>query len=63
MKGAFLPILRCEAVVYRRDTYRLTRVGRGRRFTLRYTRSQCLRRHAKDSQFCWQHAKAATPRE
>lgn len=61
MKGAFLPILRCEAVVYRRDTYR--RVGGKRHFALHYTRSQCLRRHGAGSRFCWQHAKGTTPRE
>ena len=56
MRTLFLAILRCEAVVYRRDTYR--RVGGKRQFALHYTRSQCLRRHAKGSRFCWQHGRA-----
>ena len=61
MRTLFLAVLRCEAVVYRRDTYR--RVGGKRQFLLHYTRSQCLRRHAKGSRFCWQHARAEAPRQ
>ena len=55
MRSAFLAVLRCEAVVYRRD--RLAILRGSRRFAL--IRSQCLRRHAKNSRFCWQHARAA----
>ena len=61
MRTPFLPVLRCEAVVYRRDTYR-GRDAKGR-FLLHYTRSQCLRRHAKGSRFCWQHGRAEAPRQ
>lgn len=45
----------CQAVVYRRDTYRYT--GGPKQFAMHYTRSQC-RRHAKDDGLCWQHLQA-----
>ena len=54
MRTPFLAVLRCEAVVYRRDRWAVLRGSR--RFAL--IRSQCLRRHAKGSRFCWQHARA-----
>jgi len=43
VRTPFLAVLRCEAVVYRR---------------LALKRRQCLRRHAKGSRLCWQHARA-----
>ena len=42
---------RCQAVVYRRDCYRMSR---GRGFTLRYDRGRC-KRAAVDDGFCRQH--------
>lgn len=43
---------RCVALVWKKDTYRLSR---GRGFKMHYTESQCSRRPAKGSEFCWQH--------
>jgi len=56
VRTPFLAVLRCEAVVYRRDPFR--RIGGKRHIDLHCTRSQCLRRHAKGSRLCWQHARA-----
>ena len=50
MRTPFLAVLRCEAVVYRRDPHH--------RVPKRRAISQCLRRHAKGSRFCWQHGRA-----
>ena len=49
MRTPFLAVLRCEASVWR--TYR-EKTGKFRAI------GQCLRRHAKGSRFCWQHARA-----
>jgi hypothetical protein len=51
VRTPFLAVLRCEAVVMRRRLYRVI-AGRPD-----YAH-QCLRRHAKGSRFCWQHARA-----
>lgn len=45
---------RCQALVYRRDTYRYS--GRGPSgFTMHYTKCQC-KRHAVDGTWCFEHA-------
>lgn len=50
---------RCQAAIYKRDTYR--RTGRGKHgFELHYTKEQCSRR-ATCGDFCYQHA-PDTPR-
>jgi hypothetical protein len=41
----------CEAVVYKRDTYR---ISRGRGFRMHYTRGRCSRAAATDG-LCTQH--------
>lgn len=47
------PRPRCEATVFRRDTYR--RTGRGKHgFELHYTEGQC-KRPANAHGYCWQH--------
>lgn len=47
---------RCQAVVYKRDTYRST--GRGPHgFELCYSREQCERASIGDTDWCWQHDK------
>jgi len=44
---------RCQALVYKRDTYR--RTGRGKSgFSMHYTKCQC-ERPAKFDGRCWQH--------
>lgn len=44
---------RCNATVWKRDTYR--RTGRGKTgFEMHYNREQCSRRATKDGR-CWQH--------
>ena len=43
---------RCVALVWKKDTYRLSR---GRGFKMHYTESQCSRRPVEGSEFCWQH--------
>lgn len=45
--------LQCDAVVWRKDTYR---VARGRGFRMHYERGQCSRR-ATHGDLCRQHAK------
>ena len=47
--------MQCEAVVYRRDTYRYTGRRKGG-FSMHYTRSRC-RRNAVEDGLCKQHAK------
>ena len=47
------PTPRCEATVYRRDTYRYTGRGPGG-FEMHYTQGKC-RRAAKANRLCWQH--------
>ena len=47
---------RCEAKVYRRDTYR--RCGGRRHFKLHYAEGRCDRL-AKENGFCLQHARLA----
>lgn len=47
--------IRCDAVVWRRDTYRVSRDGTGRKFRMHYTRTQC-RRWAACGDLCRQHA-------
>lgn len=46
--------LRCNAVVWRRDTYRVAR-GTKSGFAMHYDRSQCRRLATKGTQFCAQH--------
>ena len=53
MRTPFLAVLRCEAVVWRRR--REIVIGRRRCV---YDKSQCLRRHGKDSPLCRQHWQA-----
>lgn len=49
--------LRCQAVIYVRDTYR--RTGRGRSgFEMHYNRQQCSRA-AREGGLCYQHAAQA----
>jgi hypothetical protein len=50
---------RCEAVVWKRDTYRY--VGGRHRFKLHYTKSQCSRRATCPDGLCRQHAKRPNP--
>lgn len=52
-KAGVLSPGRCEAAIFKRDTYR--RTGRGRTgFELHYTEKRCSRR-AVHNGFCWQH--------
>jgi hypothetical protein len=52
-------VMRCQAVVYRRDTYR--RTGRGESgFKMHYAKSQC-KRSAFERGLCRQHAKQPDP--
>ena len=45
--------MKCNAVIYKRDTYRYT--GRGRNgFEMHYTRLRCSRK-ASHGEWCWQH--------
>lgn len=46
----------CQAEVYRKDTYRVSRRGDGRHFRMHYSRGQCARK-AKRGGLCEQHAK------
>jgi hypothetical protein len=45
---------KCLAMVYKKDTYR---VSRGRGFKMHYTRCQCSRKPIVGSEYCAQHAK------
>lgn len=46
----------CDAVVYKRDTYR--RTGRGKHgFELHYRKQQCSRAAMAGGTKCWQHSK------
>lgn len=48
---------RCQATIYKRDTYR--RTGRGKTgFEMHYTQDTCSRT-AKYDGYCWQHKKEA----
>lgn len=49
-------VQRCEAVIYKRDTYRVARGAPGG-FKMHYDRCQCTRAAVKGG-LCWQHAKA-----
>jgi hypothetical protein len=51
---------RCQASVYRRDTYRVHRQG-GRHFKLHFTEGQCKRPARQGSDFCPQHDRETTP--
>ena len=48
---------KCNAVIYKRDTYRYSGRGRGG-FSLHYRRQQCSR-VAVERGFCRQHAKTS----
>lgn len=49
---------RCDAVVYRRDTYRVCRRGK-RKFAMHYQRGQCSRTAEEGGIFCRQHGDIA----
>ncbi len=49
---------RCDAVVYRRDTYRVARRDKTK-FAMHYQRGQCSRRAEEGGIFCRQHGDIA----
>lgn len=49
--------MRCQAQIYKRDTYR--RTGRGKSgFEMHYRKEQCSRKAVEGQEFCNQHSKA-----
>lgn len=47
--------LKCDAVVWKRDTYRVNRDGTKRKFKMHYSRCRCSR-WAVEGPLCRQHA-------
>lgn len=46
---------RCAEMILVRDTYRVSRTGRGAHFALHFTEKQCSRNAQPGSRYCWQH--------
>jgi hypothetical protein len=45
----------CAETIAVRDTYRVSRTGRGAHFKLHHTEKRCSREAQEGSRYCWQH--------